>query len=155
MRQFGPKTTNFSRSTPKILWACFAKVKISKVGRAVYTDDPLFGCCRKGGAFDPEGASPLSLFCRSWYSWKHGTIQRFVWHSGQWYLVLRRKIRPWSSMVFQQKLQPSAGPARMTGQCCDRLSVESSRVGWNKSYFKFKINICNNVIWNISPAVMK
>lgn len=64
---------------------------------------------------------------RSWYSWKHGTIHRLVWHSGQWYLVLRRNIRPCASIVFQQKLQPSAGPGRITGQCCDRFSIETSR----------------------------
>lgn len=66
-------------------------------------------------------------FCRSWYSWKHGTMHKFVWHSGQWYFVLRRRMRPCASMVFQQKLQPNAGPGRMTGQCCERFSNEISR----------------------------
>lgn len=104
-----------------------------KPKQGIYTDDPvLLGWCRSGGALELlplAGSSPDSLFWRSWYSWKHGTIHRLVWHSGQWYLVLRRKIRPWSSIVFQQKLQPSAGPGRMTGQCCERLSVDSSRIG--------------------------
>lgn len=66
-------------------------------------------------------------FCRSWYSWKHGTMHKFVWHSGQWYFVFRRKIRPWASIVFQQKLQPNAGPGRITGQCWERFSNEISR----------------------------
>jgi len=64
--------------------------------------------------------------CLSWYSWKHGTMQRLVWHSGQWYLVLRRKIRPWLSIVFQQKLQPNAGPGRKTGQCPERCDSNTS-----------------------------
>lgn len=67
----------------------------------------------------PVGAG-FSADWRSWYSWKHGTMHRFVWHSGQWYLVLRRRIRPWASIVFQQKLQPSAGPSRTTGQWLER-----------------------------------
>lgn len=72
----------------------------------------------------------VSFACLSWYSWKQGTMQRLVWHSGQWYLVLRRSIRPWASIVFQQKLHPNAGPGRMAGQWLDRgLSKENSRVG--------------------------
>lgn len=71
------------------------------------------------------------VFWRSWYSWKHGTMHRLVWHSGQWYLVFRLRMRPWASIVFQQKLQPNAGPGRITGQCCERFSREISR---NKCY---------------------
>lgn len=63
-----------------------------------------------------------SASCRSWYCWKQGTIHRLVWHSGQWYLVFRRRIRPWASTVFQQKLQPSAGPCRNSGQWLERHS---------------------------------
>lgn len=44
------------------------------------------------------------------------------------YFVLRRRIRPCASIVFQQKLQPSAGPGRITGQCWDRASIDISRV---------------------------
>lgn len=49
---------------------------------------PAFWCWRKLDG--PEELLLLSLdacgseeFCRSWYSWKHGTMHRFVWHSGQ------------------------------------------------------------------------
>lgn len=77
-----------------------------------------------------ETVPAVSLFppasCLSWYSWKHGTMQRLVWHSGQWYFVLRRKIRPWPSIVFQQKLQPNAGPGRNRGQCPDRCDSNPS-----------------------------
>ena len=37
--------------------------------------------------------------------------------TGQWYFVFRRKIRPFASVVFQQKLHPSAGPSLAFGQC--------------------------------------
>lgn len=73
------------------------------------------------------GTSPPSDDCRSWYSWKHGTMHRFVWHSGQWYFVFRRRIRPWASIVFQQKLQPSAGPGRSVGQWLDRVAVSKDK----------------------------
>lgn len=137
----------FQRSRPSMCGRASSKCWPKNVdGRFVYTDDPLFGCCRNGGAFELpsplpplDGVSPDSLFWRSWYSWKQGTMHRLVWHSGQWYLVLRRKIRPWSSMVFQQKLQPRAGPVRMTGQCCERLSIESSRIGCNQGR---SLNVC-------------
>lgn len=57
-------------------------------------------------------------------------MHKLVWHSGQWYFVLRLKIRPCVSIVFQQKLQPNAGPGRMAGQWLDRVvSKENSRVG--------------------------
>jgi len=74
----------------------------------------------------PAASLLLPTSCRSWYSWKHGTMHRLVWHSGQWYLVLRRKIRPWPSIVFQQKLQPNAGPGRKRGQCPDRCDSKVS-----------------------------
>lgn len=83
-----------------------------------------------------DGTDPAaSLVWRSWYSWKQGTMHKFVWHSGQWYLVFLRKIRPCVSIVFQQKLQPSAGPGRTAGQWLDLgLSRENSRVCvWKKS----------------------
>lgn len=66
-----------------------------------------------------EASLPPSTDCLSWYSWKHGTMQRLVWHSGQWYFVLRRKILPCASIVFQQKLQPRAGPGLKVGQWLD------------------------------------
>lgn len=56
-----------------------------------------------------------SLSGPSWYSWKQGTMQRLVRHSGQWYCVFRRRILPHSSTVFQQKLQLSGGPERTAG----------------------------------------
>lgn len=72
-----------------------------------------------------KGALRTDLNLLLWYlwyklTWKHGTIHRFVWHSGQWYFVFLRKIRPCASIVFQQKLQPRAGPGRRTGQWHDR-----------------------------------
>jgi hypothetical protein len=30
----------------------------------------------------------------SWNSWKQGTMHKLAWQSGQWYLVLRLRIRP-------------------------------------------------------------
>lgn len=102
------------------------------------------------------------VFWRSWYSWKHGTMHRLVWHSGQWYLVFRLSMRPWASIVFQQKLQPNAGPGRITGQCCERFSREISR---NKCYmnksngknfiFKLKFSIRPKLWIQYKPAVMK
>lgn len=80
-------------------------------------------------------------FCRSWYSWKHGTIHKFVWHSGQWYFVFRRNMRPCASMVFQQKLQPNAGPGRITGQCFERLSIDNSRTKFCKNNIESRICI--------------
>lgn len=62
------------------------------------------------------------------------------------YLVLRRKIRPCASMVFQQKLQPNAGPGRMTGQCCERASIDISRV---MSCMQMIKTIIKNVKWNL------
>ena len=74
--------------------------------------------------------SVFSFSIASWYCWKHGTtmniwyfsrlfgkalllpMQRLVWHSGQWYLVFLLRMRPLPSVVFQQKLQESAGPSR-------------------------------------------
>lgn len=47
-------------------------------------------------------------------------MHKLVLHSGQWYLVFLRSVRPWLSMVFQQKLQPKAGPSRCTGQWPER-----------------------------------
>lgn len=77
--------------------------------------------------FAGVGASFPSAVCRSWYSWKHGTMHKFVWHSGQWYFVLRRKILPCASIVFQQKLQPSAGPGRRVGQWLERVAVSKDK----------------------------
>ena len=37
--------------------------------------------------------------------------------TGQWYFVFRRRMRPLASVVFQQKLHPSAGPSLAFGQC--------------------------------------
>ena len=37
--------------------------------------------------------------------------------TGQWYFVFRRRMRPLESVVFQQKLHPSAGPSLAFGQC--------------------------------------
>lgn len=53
-------------------------------------------------------------------------MHRFMWHSGQWYLVLRLKIRPQLSTLFQQKLQPRAGPGRRAGQWPDLLTGSPS-----------------------------
>lgn len=103
-----------------------------------YGSELDFGWCRRPDAVlrffvvsfdddDEEVDGSLELW-RSWYSWKQGTIHKFVWHSGQWYLVFRRKIRPCASIVFQQKLQPNAGPGRITGQCWERFSNEISRI---------------------------
>lgn len=65
------------------------------------------------------GSAGVPLLCLSWYSWKQGTIHKFVWHSGQWYFVFLLNILPCASTVFQQKLQPNAGPDLTTGQWLD------------------------------------
>lgn len=54
-------------------------------------------------------------------------MHKFVWHSGQWYFVLRRRILPCASIVFQQKLQPSAGPGRSVGQWLERVVVSKDK----------------------------
>lgn len=89
-------------------------------------------------------------FCRSWYSWKHGTIHKLVWHSGQWYFVLRRNMRPCASIVFQQKLQPSAGPGRITGQCWERFSIEISRIKCCQNALKSKFELVTNKFLDIA-----
>ena len=49
--------------------------------------------------------------------------------TGQWYLVFRRRIRPLESVVFQQKLHPSAGPSLAFGQCPNWSVVTRERGG--------------------------
>lgn len=105
---------------------------------------------RAPALFAGTGASFPSDDWRSWYSWKHGTMHKFVWHSGQWYFVLRRKIRPWASIVFQQKLQPSAGPGRSVGQWLDRVAVSNERSFLVEACWEGNSAIFFNTIWGFA-----
>lgn len=124
-----------------------------------YDSELDFGWCRRPAdavtffvSFDDEEVDGSFEFWRSWYSWKHGTMHKFVWHSGQWYLVFRRNIRPCASIVFQQKLQPNAGPGRITGQCWERFSNEISRNKCCIMYFVYKQKaeylMMNQISWS-------
>jgi len=96
-------------------------------------------------------------------TWKQGTRQRFILHSGQWYFVFRLKNLPRASMVFQQKLHPSAGPERNNGQWSDRVDslYESFKFVYNMDQLCCLINVIASVntdrhyryVWRCLPVI--